>query len=128
VGFKIAYEQDKGYRIAHHIENTVPPSGAGKAIEFDLERDPMVRKSIFEKEEVKITAFSVDHAPVYPAAGYKFEYSGSRGIVISGDTVYTENLIEQSKGVDSLICEAINQELEKIINQKEKLILDVTGC
>ncbi len=121
-GFEMAYEQDKGYRIIHHGDNTFPPSGAGgKAIEFDLGRNPMASKVIYNKEGVKITAFNVDHAPVYPAVGYKFEYKG-RSLVISGDTVYTENLVEQSKGVDLLICEATNQELLKIINQNAGLL------
>jgi ribonuclease Z len=125
-GFKIAYAQDKGYRVAHHGANTLPPSGAGgKAIEFDLGRNSMASKVIFDKEGVKITAFNVNHAPVYPAVGYKFEYKG-RSIVISGDTAYTENLVEQSKGVDLLICEALNQRLVKIINQNANLIDSVT--
>jgi ribonuclease Z len=120
-GFKIAYAQDKGYRIAHHGEKTVPPSGAGGiAIEFDMGRDPMASKIIYEREGVKITAFNVNHAPVYPTVGYKFEYKG-RSLVISGDTVYTENLVEQSRGVDLLICEALNPELVKIINQNASL-------
>ena len=34
---------------------------------------------------MKITAFHVDHTPVKPAYGYKFEYQG-RTCVISGDT------------------------------------------
>ncbi len=120
-GFKIAYALDKGYRIAHHGEKTLPPSGAGgKAIEFDLGRDPMASKIIYDREGVKITAFNVNHAPVYPAVGYKFEYKG-RSLVISGDTVYTENLVEQSKGVDLLICEALNPELVKIIHQNANL-------
>jgi ribonuclease Z len=121
-GFKMAYEQDKEYRIVHHGKNTFPPSGAGgKAIEFDLGKKPMASKVIFNKEGVKITAFNVDHAPVYPAVGYKFEYKG-RSLVISGDTVYTESLVEQSRGVDLLICEATNQELLKIINQNAGLL------
>lgn len=125
-GFKMAYEQDKGYRIAHYGERTLPPSGAGgQAIEFDLGRDPMASKIIFENNGVKITVFNVDHAPVYPAVGYKFEYKG-RSLVISGDTVYTENLVEQSKGVDLLICEAMNKEFIKIINRNASLLGGVT--
>ena len=120
-GFKIAYAPDKGYRIAHHGEKTVPPSGAGgKAIEFDLGSDPLAGKIIYGREGVKITAFNVDHAPVYPAVGYKFEYKG-RSIVISSDTVYTENLVKQSNGVDVLICEALNQDLMKILNQNANM-------
>lgn len=122
-GFQTAYAQDKEYRIAHHGGNTLPPGGAGgKAFEFDLGRDPMAHKIILDKEGVKITAFNVAHAPVYPAVGYKFEYKG-RSIVISGDTVYTENLVEQSQSVDLLICEAMNPEFVKILNRNA----DLTG-
>jgi ribonuclease Z len=121
-GFKMVYEQDKGYRSALHGEHTFPPSGAGgKAIEFDLGSDPMASEIIFENDGVKVTAFNVDHAPVYPAVGYRFEYK-DRSLVISGDTVYTENLVEQSKGVDLLICDAMNQEFVKIINRNASLL------
>ena len=125
-GFRIAYEQDKGYRIAHHGEETFPPSGAGgKAVEFDLGKDPMASKVIYDTDGVKVTAFNVNHAPVYPAVGYKFEYK-SRSLVISGDTVYTENLVNQSKNADVLICEALNKELVNIINENASLTKGVT--
>lgn len=125
-GFRIAYEQDKGYRIAHHGEETVPSSGAGgKAVEFDLGKDPMASKVIYDTDGVKVTAFNVNHAPVYPAVGYKFEYK-SRSLVISGDTVYTENLVNQSKNADVLICEALNKELVNIINENASLTKGVT--
>jgi ribonuclease Z len=94
-------------------------------MEFDLGRDPMAYKIIYDKKGVKVTAFNVNHAPVYPAVGYKFEYKG-RSIVVSGDTVYTENLVEQSHGADLLICEALNQELVNIINQNAGLIGSAT--
>jgi ribonuclease Z len=116
-GFRIAYEFDKGYRLAHHGEETVPPSGAsGKAIEFDLGRDPLSSKVVYDYDGVKVTAFNVNHAPVYPSVGYKFEYKG-RSLVISGDTAYTENLVNQSKNADVLVCEALNKELVEIVNE-----------
>jgi len=116
-GFEIAYVLDKGYRIAHHGEKTFPPSGAGgKAIEFDLGKDPLASKVIYDIDGVKVTAFNVNHAPVYPAVGYRFDYKG-RSLVISGDTVYTENLVNQSKNTDVLICEALNQDLVNIVNE-----------
>ena len=116
-GFEIAYVLDKGYRIAHHGENTFPPSGAGgRAIEFDLGKDPLASKVIYDIDGVKVTAINVNHAPVYPAVGYRFDYK-ERSLVISGDTVYTENLVNQSKNTDVLICEALNQELVNIVNE-----------
>ena len=51
---------------------------------------------------VKITAFEVDHIEARPALGYRIEYKG-RTVVLSGDTIFSENLIKNSMGVDLLI-------------------------
>ena len=59
---------------------------------------------VYSKNGVRVTAFTVSHAPVHPAYGYKVDF-GNRSIVISGDTTYSENLVEHSRGVDLLIHE-----------------------
>jgi ribonuclease Z len=59
---------------------------------------------IYENGGVRVVAFGVDHSPVSPALGYRVEY-GERKVIISGDTKYSENLIENSMGVDLLIHE-----------------------
>lgn len=51
---------------------------------------------------VRITAFSVDHAPVEPACGYRIDHAG-RSVVVAGDTRVSETLIRQAVGVDVLI-------------------------
>jgi len=53
-----------------------------------------------------VTAFAVDHAPVAPAYGYRFDYRG-RSVVISGDTRKSANLIHHAQGVDLLVHEAL---------------------
>lgn len=58
---------------------------------------------------VLITAFSVDHAPVEPALGYRIDYGG-RSVVVSGDTRVSENLIRHATGVDVLIHEVASLE------------------
>jgi ribonuclease Z len=116
-GFTAAYQHDKGYRIAHHGEDVMVPSAfGGTAKEFDLGTDPMSNAVVYDKDGVKITAFNVNHKPVYPAVGYKFEYGG-RSLVISGDTAYCDNLFEQSKGVDLLVCEALNSKFADAITR-----------
>jgi len=60
---------------------------------------------VFEDAEVRITAFAVDHRPVEPAFGYRFEARG-RSVVISGDTRPSENLIRHARGADILVHEA----------------------
>ncbi|HET9400231.1 MAG TPA: MBL fold metallo-hydrolase [Candidatus Acidoferrales bacterium] len=74
---------------------------AGAGIEVHIVQEGIV----YQDDELKITAFPVDHRPVEPAFGYKFE-SGGRAIVISGDTRPSDNLIRYAKGADVLVHEA----------------------
>lgn len=64
--------------------------------------------TVYDKDGVKVTAFEVDHRPVYPCVAYRFEYLG-KSIVISGDTIPVESMVEHSKNVDLLIHEAYNK-------------------
>jgi ribonuclease Z len=64
---------------------------------------------VYDSGGVRITAFSVDHAPVEPALGYRFDYAG-RSVVVSGDTRVSENLIRHATGVDVLIHEVASRE------------------
>jgi ribonuclease BN (tRNA processing enzyme) len=54
---------------------------------------------------VKVTAFLVDHPPVTPSFGYRFD-AGKHSIVISGDTRPSENLVRFAQGADILVHEA----------------------
>ncbi len=60
---------------------------------------------VFDDGTVRVTAFAVDHRPVVPSFGYRFD-CGGRSIVISGDTRPTPNLIKFARGADVLIHEA----------------------
>ena len=60
---------------------------------------------IFEDENVRVTATLVDHPPVVPAFGYRFD-AHDRSIVISGDTAPSENLIQLARGADVLVHDA----------------------
>jgi ribonuclease Z len=63
--------------------------------------------AVFQKNGVIVTAFLVDHGLAKPAYGYRIDYGG-RAVVLSGDTIYTPNLIKHAKGVDLLVhCVAI---------------------
>ncbi|NQX68112.1 MBL fold metallo-hydrolase [Paenibacillus alba] len=63
---------------------------------------------VYERDGVKITAFEVDHRPVYPAIAYKIEYNG-KSVVISGDTIPVDNMVTHSRGIDLLIHESYNK-------------------
>ena len=61
---------------------------------------------VFEDENVRVRAALVDHPPVVPSFGYRFD-APDRSIVISGDTKPSENLIELARGADVLVHEAL---------------------
>jgi ribonuclease Z len=60
---------------------------------------------IYDDGEVKVTAFVVNHKPVEPAFGYRFDAHG-KSIVISGDTRPNDNVVKFARGADVLIHEA----------------------
>lgn len=60
---------------------------------------------VYEDDTVRVTAFEVDHRPVEPAFGYRFD-AGGKSVVISGDTRPSQNLIRHAKGADVLVHEA----------------------
>ena len=61
---------------------------------------------VFEDPDVRVRATLVDHPPVVPAFGYRFD-TPDRSIVISGDTRPSENLIELARDADVLVHDAL---------------------
>ena len=61
---------------------------------------------ILEDENVKVTAALVNHPPVVPAFGYRFD-GRDRSIVISGDTAPSDNLIQLARGADVLVHDTL---------------------
>jgi len=82
-------------------DKTEMQPAAGATVNVDILREGMV----YEDSDVRITAFLVDHRPVEPAFGFRFDSKG-KSVVISGDTRPSENLIRYAKGADILIHEA----------------------
>jgi ribonuclease Z len=120
-GFNHAYSLDARYRVAFHGAATVPPSGAGgTARPFRLSSAEDASVVLFDEGGVKITAFKVNHSPVSPAVGYRFDYKG-RSLVVSGDTVPCQPLKKQSQGVDVLFHEAQQPSLIKMIHDQAGL-------
>ena len=62
---------------------------------------------VMQDDNVKVTAALVNHPPVTPAFGYRFD-ARDRSIVISGDTGPSDNLITLARGADVLVHEALN--------------------
>jgi ribonuclease Z len=111
-GFRQAYRPDAEYRIAHHGLETLPRS----ATEWIAHTLPLANgdgTKILEEGGLVVTAFAVDHRPVEPAVGYRFDYRG-RSVVISGDTAKSTNLEANAKGADLLIHDVL---LKTVITQ-----------
>jgi ribonuclease Z len=116
-GFDAAYAADNGYRTAHHGPVITPPEAAGAtAMPFAVPTEPVV---VYEADGLKVTAFPVDHRPVQPAVGYRFDYKG-RSVVISGDTAKSPMVERVAKGADLLIHEALQPEMVTMLAARLK--------
>jgi ribonuclease Z len=60
---------------------------------------------VWEKNGVKVIPFTVRHATFIDSAlGYKIEYAG-HSVILSGDTRYSENLVQYAKEADVIVHE-----------------------
>ena len=112
-GLNAAYRIDSSYRIAHHGEAVVPPSG------FGMTGTAIASGVVHENAGVKITAFAVDHAPVKPAFGYRIDWKG-RSVTISGDTSFTPRLVDAAKGSDLFVSELLSPRIVKILENSAR--------
>lgn len=112
-GYLAAYRLDRGYRIAHHGAEVMPPSGfGGEAHTFDLGTDLMSSAVVYETGDIQVIAFNVDHPPVVPAVGFRVNYKG-RSVMITGDTIYSDSLIHHATGADVMVSDALNHKMSQ---------------
>lgn len=117
-GFNGAYTLDAGFRTAHHGPKIAPPSGAGSVAKpFAIPpRGSNDRVVVYEADGLRVTAFRVNHGPVDPAVGYRFDYKG-RSVVISGDTAASPALVEAARGADLLLHEGLQPKLVGLMTE-----------
>ena len=123
-GLNQAYRLDRSYRVAHHGEDLLPAElGPMKAEEIRVGSEISIGA-------VSVTSFQVNHDPIRPAVGYRFDYQG-RGVVVSGDSVVSDSLIDAIAGADLLIHDALSlpivRALEKAAagSRMEKILFDI---
>jgi len=79
--------------------------------------DVTVAGPVMQDDNVKVTSALVQHPPVTPAYGYRFDFP-DRSIAFSGDTVAVQAMVKLAQGADILIHEAIDmQATEAMIRQ-----------
>jgi ribonuclease BN (tRNA processing enzyme) len=95
-----------------------PPKGAEGAAAVwaeDFKMKPLVAVDVKEvsaagpvtqDDNGKVSAIIVEHPPVKPALGYRFDFK-DRSIAFSGDTAPLEALAKMAKGADVLVHEAM---------------------
>jgi ribonuclease Z len=90
--------------LAFHVDIRVrsrsyPPDGVR------LDAHEIRQGAVFDRDDIRISAFEVDHGgEELPAYGYRIDYQG-RSAVLSGDTTFNENLIDHAQGADLLVHE-----------------------
>jgi len=103
-GFNMAYELDRGYRVAHHGAELLNPELG------TLQSKTITEGVIVDQDGLRITAFEVSHLPIEPAFGYRLDYGG-RSVVISGDSLVTDKIVEISNGADVVLHDAMSLQL-----------------
>jgi ribonuclease Z len=91
-----AISLDIAGRLKSGMQLRQPPKYLAKEIQSGV---------VYEAGGMKVTAFEVDHS-IAPAFGYRIDFNG-RSVVISGDTRYSEALIQNARGVDVLVHEVV---------------------
>jgi len=98
-GVEIMFTANNQIRMA---EESLMPA----ATKMTTHEVPSDGGTVYEKAGVKVTAFLVDHGHA-KAYGYRVDFGG-HAVVLSGDTIYSPNLIKHAKEVHLLVqCVAI---------------------
>jgi ribonuclease Z len=123
-GLNDAYRLDLKYRVAHHGEELLAPDLGV------MEAKLMEAGTVVDFGDLSITSFQVNHDPVRPAVGYRFDYRG-RSVVISGDATVTPGLIDAATDADLLLQDSLSlpiiKSLEKAASgsRMEKIFFDI---
>ncbi|MBI4634786.1 MAG: MBL fold metallo-hydrolase [Candidatus Rokubacteria bacterium] len=81
------------------------PGSSSVARRFPTEFRELEERAPTPVGPASVTAFPVEHASGAPAYALRVEYAG-RTVVYSGDTEWTETLVEATRGADLFVCEA----------------------
>ncbi|MFZ3000633.1 MAG: MBL fold metallo-hydrolase [Undibacterium umbellatum] len=114
-GIMQAYKPDQGYRVAHHGEATMPPSGFGGMVK-SFAPPAQGTVTLIKDADLEIIAFTVEHGPIHPAVGYRINYKG-RSLLISGDTIKSATVQAQARNVDLLLHEALSVPLTNLLEK-----------
>ena len=109
-GLNAAYRLDRTYRVAHHGAALLPPEIGV------MQSNLMEAGTKLSLGDLTVTSFAVNHDPVRPAVAYRFDYRG-RSVVISGDAIVEQGLIEAATDADLLLQDTLSLPIIKTLEQ-----------
>ncbi|NNM59175.1 MAG: MBL fold metallo-hydrolase [Legionellales bacterium] len=80
---------------------------------------------VYKNHDITITAFEVDHAPVYPALGYQIQYKGCH-VTLSGDTKVIPKELNEAQNADVFVSEALNVKQTMVLANEQKAAGNLT--
>ncbi len=81
------------------------PGSSGVTRRFAIEFMELQDREAAVVGPASVTAFAVEHASGAPSYALRVEYDG-KVVAYSGDTEWTESLVDAARGADVFICEA----------------------
>jgi ribonuclease Z len=123
-GLNAAYRLDRTYRVAHHGAALMPPEIGV------MQSNLMEAGTKLSFGDLTVTSFAVNHDPIRPAVAYRFDYRG-RSVVISGDAIVEQGLIEAATDADLLLQDTLSLPIIKTLEQAsagtrmEKILHDI---
>ena len=112
--YRSALDEDTKFRFAHHGDKLPSIGPAAEVTEIEVGIEPQVVATI---GDITVKAFEVDHRPVMPAYGFRFEREG-KSIVISGDTNPCPGLSNGAKDADVLVVDSMNKKMMAQLEQR----------
>lgn len=101
------FMRDSGVRDVRSLmdvtEIGIPDVGAS----FENTAPDMAPVVVMEDDRVRVSAILVPHGPVFPAFAFRFD-TDHGSVTLSGDTTYSQNLVNIAEQTDLLIHEAVN--------------------
>jgi ribonuclease Z len=117
-GFQQSMAADTRYRLDHHGDKLWSGGLAADVTEFEAGDDPL---EVAKVGGIVVRAFEVDHRPVKPAYGFRFE-AGGRAITVSGDTNPCPGLLNGSRDADIMVCDSMNVAMMQVMEKQLRSI------
>ena len=117
-GFQEAMAADTKYRLDHHGDKLWSGGLAADITEIEAGEEPV---EVARIGEIAVKAYEVDHRPVKPAYGFRFEKDG-RSIAVSGDTNPCPGLLSGARDADILVCDSMNVGMMKQLEERLRTI------